>query len=264
MRLGSLNRSAKHRGITSEAVPCGAATPSHIRWYDSFRAMRRDVAQQLRFDNATDWAAAVGIPLLPLVYCAVVAIAGLEPGLRAAGDTSFSIAHASWFCFGNALWWLAFTLIAALSTQDHANGVLQRHSAQVKQMLQERSAPEAYQPLDAGHPRTTVRDTSGQETISAVQSIRNLSLRFGQWCRLLKEQAAEAAFQILKKIFRTLIVVAWILLPISITSVQTMLPAALLVVTVSGYMAFNIGYRIGVRWALQSNLELLGVAPPAK
>lgn len=39
-----------------------------------------------------------------------------------------------------------------------------------------------------------------------------------------------------------------------------MIPESLLVLTISGFMAFNMGYRIGVRRALHSNLELLGVA----
>jgi hypothetical protein len=151
--------------------------------------MRRNVAQQLRFDNATDWAAVVGVLLLPLIYCAVVVAAGLEPGLHESG-VPFSADHASRFCIANAICWLAIMLIAAWSTRGHAYRVLRRHSAQLKQMLQEHVAPEAYQPLDSFPTSLIVSDTAKQGTVKVADGISDLGLRFGQWCRLFKEQTA--------------------------------------------------------------------------
>jgi hypothetical protein len=244
--------------------------------------MRPDVVQQLNFDNATDWAAAVGVPLLPLVYAGIVVLTGQQRVLHEAG-VPFSAVRDTLFCCITALCCVFVTLLAAEAMRGHAGRVLRRNGVQLKQMLQEHAAPDAcwlfvrFPPgpivLDATEQAASeteqpVAGTDGSAdaasaAMEVAKGIRDLGMRFGQWCQLLHEASAPLEFRIVKVIFSTLLIPSW-LIAIVMSNVPSMAPTAMLLVTISGYMSFNMGYRIGVRWALRANLKLLGVPPPSQ
>lgn len=216
--------------------------------------MRRDIAQQLRFDNASDLAAAVGVPLLMLLLCGVTALIGLDQSAQLDGEP-YPLGQASLFCTVMTAGSLVHTLLAAWVMQAHAGRVLQRHAERLRQHLQELALPR----VDMWY--TLPAERAAALADSPAQVVRDLSLRFGQWCRVLREVSAPPAFRLPKVAFNTLVSVFWLGLPLTLGPQDTLLPAGILLWTLSGYLSFNMGYRIGVRRALLANLALLGAMP---
>jgi hypothetical protein len=219
--------------------------------------MRRDVAQQLWFDNATDLAAAVAVPGLLLLLCGITALIGLDQSAQV-DDAPYPLSSASLFCFVITVCALANTLLAAKVQQAHAGRVLQRHAERLRLHLREPHLPrvEMWYALPGGS-AATLAD-------SPARVVRDLGLRFGIWSRVLREDSAPLALRLPKVAFNTLVVALWVLGPLAMPNINppqpSLLPAGILLWTLCGYLSFNMGYRIGVRRALYANLALLGVA----
>jgi hypothetical protein len=222
--------------------------------------MRRDVVQQLRSDNATDWAVALGVPLLALLFCGIAAITGLDQTARDEGS-DFAGAPASIFCGVIFSGSVLLTFFAAWTMRNHTCRILMRHSEQLLQQIQESAMPQASTP----DPDVVSSDAAAELASSPARAIRELGLHFGTWSLPLREGTAPLAFRVLKVAFNTLVVIVWLLGPLLMPNVSppqpTILPAGVLLWTLCGYLSFNMGYRIGVRHALRANLKLLGVDP---
>ncbi len=225
--------------------------------------MRRDVLQQLKFDNATDLAAAVAVPLPSLLYWLVVLAWGLEPGLREDG-LRFSLGGEILFCLSVACGNLLVTLLAATEMQTYTADMLHRCSAQLPQLLYEFCAQPAEQTEAAAGAEAAIPSAAvpaGPE--AGARCVRELGLRFGQWCRYVNMKPAPADLQLIKSVFNAFVIIGWLVYPLVVSpSIPTMALEWLLLLTISGYMSFNMGYRIGVRRALGANLPVLGVIGP--